>query len=73
MTLSLDDLPRQVIGNLLVFVALGFFLPMRWSRFASIGRVLAVAAMGSLVAQAARGRQHIRRIEPALKVAAVSQ
>ncbi|MGH3728500.1 MAG: VanZ family protein [Micromonosporaceae bacterium] len=42
------DLITQLVGNLLVFAALGFFLPVRLATFASVPRVLAVAAVGSL-------------------------
>ena len=42
------DLVTQVVGNLLVFAALGFFLPVRFASFASPLRVLAIGAAGSL-------------------------
>jgi glycopeptide antibiotics resistance protein len=38
----------QVVGNLLVFAAAGFLLPVRFAGFASLPRVVAVAAVGSL-------------------------
>lgn len=37
----------QIVGNLLVFAAAGFFLPIRLRAFASVPRVLAAAAVGS--------------------------
>lgn len=37
-------LPVQVVGNLLVFAAAGFFLPLRFRGLAAIWRVLAAAA-----------------------------
>ncbi|HEV2086915.1 MAG TPA: VanZ family protein [Cryptosporangiaceae bacterium] len=49
LALDLDAVVVQVVGNLLVFAALGFFLPMRWPAFASFWRVVAVAAVGSSV------------------------
>ncbi|HEX6074940.1 MAG TPA: VanZ family protein [Micromonosporaceae bacterium] len=39
----------QVVGNLLVFAAAGFLLPVRFAALASVPRVAAVAAAGSLV------------------------
>ncbi|WP_262847523.1 VanZ family protein [Mumia quercus] len=41
--------PYQVVGNLLVFAAFGFFAPLRFPALASVPRVLAAAAVGSLV------------------------
>lgn len=41
--------PYQVVGNLLVFAALGFFVPLRFPKLASVPRVMAVAAAGSLL------------------------
>ena len=37
----------QIIGNLLVFAALGFLAPIRFSRLASLPRILAIAAAAS--------------------------
>ncbi|MGW4209194.1 VanZ family protein [Lentzea sp. NPDC004789] len=34
----------QIIGNLLIFAALGFFAPLRFPALASLGRVVALAA-----------------------------
>lgn len=38
----------QVVGNLLVFAAAGFLLPVRFAALASLPRVMAVCALGSL-------------------------
>lgn len=38
----------QVVGNLLVFAAFGFFAPVRFPALASVPRVLGLAAAGSL-------------------------
>lgn len=38
----------QVVGNLLVFAAAGFLLPVRFASLASLPRVLVVAGLGSL-------------------------
>ncbi len=46
-TLPEDILFVQVVGNLLIFAPLGFFLPVRWEAFASIWRVLGVGAAAS--------------------------
>jgi hypothetical protein len=48
--LSLDPsaVPVQVGGNLMVFAALGFCLPLRWPGFASPARVFALAVAGSV-------------------------
>jgi hypothetical protein len=46
--LSLDPsaVPVQVGGNLMVFAALGFCLPLRWPDLATPGRVFALAVAG---------------------------
>jgi hypothetical protein len=44
----------QVIGNLLVFAALGFFAPLRFAALASVGRVLALAAGCSALVETAQ-------------------
>jgi hypothetical protein len=44
----------QVIGNLLVFAALGFFAPMRFAALASVPRVLALGAAGSALIEVAQ-------------------
>jgi hypothetical protein len=44
----------QVIGNLLVFAALGFFAPLRFRALASLPRILALAAACSALVEAAQ-------------------
>ncbi len=44
----------QVVGNLLVFAALGFFAPLRFAALASLPRVLALAAGCSVLVEAAQ-------------------
>ncbi len=45
---------EQFGGNLLVFAALGFLLPVRWSRFTRSYRVLMVGAGASIAAETAQ-------------------
>jgi hypothetical protein len=51
---------RGVIGNLLVFAALGFFAPMRCVALASVPRVLVLAASCSVLVEAA---QYVLRLD----------
>lgn len=44
-----EALTVQVVGNLLVFAAAGFFLPIRFRALASVRRVLVAAAVCSVV------------------------
>jgi hypothetical protein len=44
----------QIGGNLLVFAALGFFVPLRFAALASVARVLALAAGCSVLVEAAQ-------------------
>ncbi|GIF97095.1 VanZ family protein [Catellatospora citrea] len=44
----------QIVGNLLVFAALGFFAPIRFAALASVPRILALAAGGSVLVEAAQ-------------------
>jgi glycopeptide antibiotics resistance protein len=44
----------QVVGNLLVFAALGFFAPLRFAALASVSRVLALAAGCSVLLETAQ-------------------
>ncbi|MGH8965901.1 MAG: VanZ family protein [Actinomycetes bacterium] len=44
----------QVIGNLLVFAALGFFAPLRFAAVASVPRILALAASCSVLIETAQ-------------------
>jgi glycopeptide antibiotics resistance protein len=50
----------QIVGNLLVFAALGFFAPMRFTALASVGRVLALAAGCSVLVETA---QYVLRLD----------
>lgn len=60
----LQDLPTmslgQVVGNLLVFAALGFFAPPRFAALASVPRILALAAGCSVLVEAA---QYVLRLD----------
>jgi glycopeptide antibiotics resistance protein len=52
---DLSTMPSyQIIGNLLVFAALGFLAPLRFTRLASIPRILAVAAACSILIETAQ-------------------
>ena len=44
----------QVVGNLLVFAALGFFAPLRFAPLASVPRILALAAGCSVLVEVAQ-------------------
>lgn len=44
----------QVVGNLLVFAALGFFAPLRFAALASVPRILALAAGCSVLFETAQ-------------------
>ncbi|MGH3712242.1 MAG: VanZ family protein [Micromonosporaceae bacterium] len=48
------DFVTQVVGNLLVFAALGFFAPVRFAALASVPRMFAVGAAGSLAIELAQ-------------------
>jgi uncharacterized protein (TIGR03382 family) len=50
--LSMDT--GQVVGNLLVFAALGFFAPLRFPALTSVPRVLALGAACSLLVETAQ-------------------
>jgi hypothetical protein len=50
----------QVVGNLLVFAALGFFAPLRFAALASVPRILALAASCSVLVETA---QHVLRLD----------
>jgi glycopeptide antibiotics resistance protein len=50
----------QVVGNLLVFAALGFFVPLRFAALASVPRILALAAGCSALVEAA---QYVLRLD----------
>jgi glycopeptide antibiotics resistance protein len=44
----------QIVGNLLVFAALGFLAPLRFAALASVPRILALAAGCSVLVEAAQ-------------------
>ncbi|MEO3929986.1 VanZ family protein [Micromonosporaceae bacterium B7E4] len=50
----------QVVGNLLVFAALGFLAPLRFAALASVPRILALAAGCSVLVEAA---QYLLRLD----------
>lgn len=50
----------QVVANLLVFAALGFFAPLRFAALASVPRILALAAGCSVLVEAA---QYVLRLD----------
>jgi hypothetical protein len=50
----------QVVGNLLIFSALGFIAPLRWSALASVPRVLALGAACSGLVEVA---QYVLRLD----------
>jgi glycopeptide antibiotics resistance protein len=51
---------RQIVGNLLVFAALGFFAPVRFAVLASVTRILALAAGCSVLVETA---QYVLRLD----------
>ncbi|MGW0515904.1 VanZ family protein [Crossiella sp. NPDC003009] len=50
----------QIVGNLLVFVALGFFAPLRFAALASLPRILALAVGCSVLIEAG---QYVLRLD----------
>jgi glycopeptide antibiotics resistance protein len=50
----------QIVGNLLVFAALGFFAPLRFAALASVWRILALAASCSVLVETA---QYVLRLD----------
>ncbi len=50
----------QIVGNLLVFAALGFLAPLRFAALASVPRILALAASCSVLVEAA---QYVLRLD----------
>jgi glycopeptide antibiotics resistance protein len=48
------ELTGQVVGNLLVFAALGFFAPQRFAALASVPRILTLAAACSALIETAQ-------------------
>lgn len=52
----------QIVGNLLVFAALGFLAPMRYAALASIPRMVALGAGGSVLVETAQYVLHLNRV-----------
>lgn len=52
----------QVAGNLLVFAAAGFLLPVRFAGLASLPRILLLAALGSLAIELTQLAGHHGRV-----------
>lgn len=52
----------QIVGNLLVFAALGFFTPVRFAALASIPRILALAAACSVLVEVAQYVLQLHRV-----------
>lgn len=52
--------PGQIVGNLLVFAALGFFAPLRFAALASVPRMLALGAGCSVLVETA---QYVLRLD----------
>jgi len=52
----------QVVGNLLVFAALGFFAPVRFAALASVPRILALAAGCSVLVEVAQYALRLDRV-----------
>ncbi|MGC4813286.1 VanZ family protein [Micromonospora sp. DT228] len=50
----------QVVGNLMVFAALGFLAPLRFAALASVSRIVALAAGCSILVEAA---QYVLRLD----------
>ncbi|WP_319944097.1 VanZ family protein [Nocardia aurantia] len=50
----------QIVGNILVFAALGFFAPLRFAELASVPRILALAAGCSVAVEVA---QYVLRLD----------
>lgn len=54
LALVADGATFQIVGNLLVFAALGFFAPLRFAALASVPRILALAAGCSILVEIAQ-------------------
>ncbi|MFF4060948.1 VanZ family protein [Streptomyces sp. NPDC001668] len=52
----------QIVGNLLVFAALGFLAPLRFAALASVRRVLALGAGCSVLVETAQYVLHLDRV-----------
>lgn len=54
--------PLGIAGNLLIFAALGFFAPMRFSALASVPRILALGAGCSVLVETAQSVLRLDRV-----------
>ena len=54
--------PSQIVGNLLVFAALGFFAPLRFAALSSVPRILALAAGCSVLVETAQYALRLDRV-----------
>ncbi|MEU9862629.1 VanZ family protein [Streptomyces sp. NPDC047971] len=54
--------PLGIVGNLLVFAALGFFAPMRFAALASLPRILALGAGCSVLVETAQYALRLDRV-----------
>jgi glycopeptide antibiotics resistance protein len=52
--------PVGIVGNLLIFAALGFFAPIRFAALASVPRILALGAGCSILVETA---QYVLRLD----------
>lgn len=52
----------QIVGNLLVFAALGFFAPIRFAALASVRRIVLLAAACSIVVEALQHVLQLHRV-----------
>ncbi|WP_433131175.1 VanZ family protein [Micromonospora sp. CA-240977] len=59
------QLTGQVVANLLVFAALGFFAPLRFAALTSVPRILALAAGCSILVEAAQYVLQLDRVSSA--------
>ncbi|WP_309244274.1 VanZ family protein [Micromonospora parastrephiae] len=59
---GLLTLTGQVVGNLLVFAALGFLAPLRFAALASVPRILALAAGCSILVEVAQYALRLDRV-----------
>ncbi|MEV4462154.1 VanZ family protein [Micromonospora echinofusca] len=55
----------QVVGNLLVFAALGFFAPVRVAALAGVGRLFLLGAAGSVLVEALQYALDLGRVSSA--------
>lgn len=55
----------QVVGNLLVFAALGFFAPVRLAALAGVGRLFLLGAAGSVLVESLQYALDLGRVSSA--------